>query len=114
MTGRLRRSVVPILAGLLLVVVLFVGVFPTRTFFAQREAMAESRSHLAELEAANAELEAEVEALESPEQVEHLARRDFGMVRVGEEPYRILPAPEAPVPVPEAWPFGGLADLLAH
>lgn len=112
MSRRLHRSIVPVLVALVLVVVLFVGVFPTRTFFSQREAMAQSRQHLSELEATTAELQASVDALESPAEVERLAREDFGMVRRGEEPYRILPKPEAPVPVPETWPFRPLGDLL--
>ncbi len=113
MIGRLRRSVLPVFLGLALVAVLFVGVFPTRTYLSQREAMAANRSTLDELVETNATLQERVEALESPEHVERLAREEFGMVRPGEEPYRILPAPEQPVPVPQVWPFLGLAQRLA-
>ncbi len=113
MTMRLHRSIVPVLVALAFVAVLFVGVFPTRTYLAQRDEMAQSRDRLSELDTANVELQARVDALESPAEVERLAREEFGMVRPGEEPYRILPAPEQPVPVPDTWPFGRLGALYA-
>lgn len=109
MSGRLRRSVLPVILGLALVAVLFVGVFPTRTYLSQREALAANRSTLEELEAENEVLAERVEALRSPDEIERLARQDFGMVRPGEEPYRILPSPEPPVVVPGSWPFSALA-----
>ena len=55
MTMRLHRSIVPVLVALAFVAVLFVGVFPTRTYLAQRDEMAQSRDRLSELDTANVE-----------------------------------------------------------
>ncbi len=105
MTRRARRFVGPVVALALLLGALFLTVFPTRTWLDQRRAISASRAELAELDSELADLDARVEALDSPDEVELLARRDSGMVRPGEEAYRVLPAPEPPIEIPPGWPY---------
>ena len=52
--------------------------------------------------------------LENPEAVEEIARRDYGMVYPGEEPYGILPVPPPVVDLPDVWPFDRFEDHLAE
>ena len=47
-----------------------------------------------------------------PDEIERLAREEYGMVLPGEKPYRMLPAPEEPVDLPDTWPFTGAEDWL--
>ena len=97
-----------LVASVAAVVGLFVGVFPTRAFLAQRHDIAAAQEELRGIEATNAELEARVEALGTDAEVERLAREQYNLVMPGEEAYALLPAPTPPLPVPDAWPFRGL------
>lgn len=53
-----------------------------------------------------------IDELETPDEVEHIARDSYGMVLPGEEAFRILPPAVAPVALPETWPFTGASDWL--
>ncbi|MGI8792765.1 MAG: FtsB family cell division protein [Acidimicrobiales bacterium] len=78
------------------VVALLTGVFPTRTWLAQRDAVAGQQTRAEVLAKENARLEQRVEQLHTDAEVERLAREQYHMVRPGEEAYAILPAPEEP------------------
>lgn len=112
------RTLVRLAGPLAIVVVtcgvLFLGVFPTRTYLDQRDAIATAEAQLSELEATNAELQRQVETLQSDDEIERIAREEYGLARPGEEVYRVLPPPEDPVPVPESWPFNRLDQQLGH
>ena len=85
---------------------LAVWVFPTRTWLDQRAALAEAQTELHELGAQRAALEQRVRELDSDEQIEEIARSQYGLVMPGEEAYAVLPAPEKPIELPDIWPFG--------
>jgi cell division protein FtsL len=84
-----------------------------------------ARAQLADLEEENASLQADVAALETPAEIEKLAREKLGYVRPGETAYVVLDppgtpdetetAPPAPVEektwVDEVWEFLSGADL---
>lgn len=106
---KLRRLVGPLLVLLVIGGVAFVGYFPTRTYLAQRQTMAQSSDRLAELEASNEAAQAELEWLRTDEAVEQLAREQYNLARAGDEVYQVLPAPEAPLEVPDVWPFNKVA-----
>lgn len=106
---RLRRLVGPLLVLVVLGGVAFVGAFPTRTYLAQRQTMAESSAQLAELEESNASAQREVERLQTDEAVEQLAREQYGWSRPEDEIYEVLPEPEQPLQVPDVWPFNKVA-----
>lgn len=109
-----RRGRLMALLGLAAVVVpvLLLGVYPTRPFLAQRAATKEAQAELAQLERENRTLEERVETLQTPEEIERMAREDHGLVRPGEQAYAILPAPPEPVDLPEIWPFDGVDETL--
>jgi cell division protein FtsB len=109
---RARRALWPLLGSVTLVGVLLLGVFPTRTFLAQRASTHHAEEQLQVLREQNDELAARVAALNTDAEIERLAREQYNLVRPGEEAYAILPAPPPPLRIPEVWPFVGLQELL--
>ncbi len=91
------------LALLLVVLVglLFAFVYPTRTFLDQRSDTNKARTQLGVLQAENARLARESKRLSTDSEIERLAREKYGLVKPGERPFVILPAPTsstAPAP----------------
>ena len=107
----MRRLVVPLLATALLIGVIVVGVFPTRSYLSQRAAIASASRQVDDLRATNDTMQAQVERLQTDGEIEKQART-YGWVKPGEEPYHILPAPEDPPKVPNVWPFDQLQQRL--
>lgn len=87
LTKLTARAVVAII---ILAVFVF-GVFPTGSYLEQRNELKGAEQELADLEAENVELESLVTRLESDEEIERVAREDFGMGRSNEESLLILP-----------------------
>ena len=96
------RALAPALVLAVVLAVLVVGVFPTRTLWAQRSATAAAEEELATLRRDNRELEERMRRLRDPDEIERLAREKYGLVRPGEEPYVIIPLPEPVRPRPPA------------
>ena len=88
-----RRLLGPLIGGAVLVVFLVAGVFPTRTYLHQREAIAAEERKVAVLSAENEKLAARVDRLHTDAEIERLAREQYNLVRPGEEAYAILPGP---------------------
>jgi cell division protein FtsB len=85
------------------------GVFPFRQLVEQRRAVEENRQQLIALEDENRRLEDDVAALYTDEEIERVARDQYGLVRPGETGYVIVSPPGAEteaepdaVPVEEA------------
>jgi cell division protein FtsB len=91
-----KRVVGPALVVLVIVGILFVAVLPTRTLLQQRRDTKAATAELRELRERNAELEERASRLRDPREIEQLAREQYGLVRPGEEPYVVLPAPPPP------------------
>ena len=90
-------------AALLLVVLvglLFAFVYPTRTFLDQRSETNKARAQLELLQAQTARLERESKQLSTDAEIERLAREKYGLVKPGEQPFVILPAPTSTLPPP--------------
>mgnify|MGYP003403995959 FL=1 len=81
------------LGALALVAILFVFVFPTQSFFAQRARVDDARHDLGVLQEQNAKLEDEANRLQTPSEVERLAREHYPMVYPGERASGVTPAP---------------------
>jgi cell division protein FtsL len=82
--GRLRGALLLVTS----VGLLFAFVYPTRTFLEQRDEM-----HLSVLDRENAKLEAEAKRLQNDAEIERIARERYGLVKPGERPFVIIPAP---------------------
>ena len=95
---RRRRALLgATLAGLAVIALLFVFVYPTETYLSQRGQLGAAQTHLAQLQRATAEIERQSKALQSDTAVERIAREQYGLVRPGETPYVLVPA-AAPTP----------------
>lgn len=81
-----------------LVGLLFAFVYPTRTFLDQRADTNKARAQLGVLQAENARIAREVKRLGTDSEIERVAREKYGLVRPGERPFLILPAPSSTVP----------------
>jgi cell division protein FtsB len=78
------------LAALLVVVVTAVGIFPFRQIIADRRSVTLAQEQLLALRAENEHLGAQVAALQTDQEVERLAREQFGLVRPGETAYVVV------------------------
>ncbi len=87
------RVAASVVGGVVFVVVLFVFVFPTRTYLTQRHDLSLAAERLRVLNAQNAQLTKEAQRLQTPAEIERLAREQYHMVQPGEKAYVILPAP---------------------
>jgi len=112
-TGRVRRTVWPVLVTGLLVAALFVFVFPTRTYLAQRAETQRTQAQLDVLDEQNDALSARITALQTDEEIERLAREQFDLVRPGEQAFAVLPAP-AITDLPPGFPFDLIRKLLGR
>jgi cell division protein FtsL len=107
-----RRSVWLVLTIVTLIGAVVIGVYPTRTYFAQRSALQRAQHQLDVLQTENNKLDQQAADLNTDAKVETLAREQYNLVRPGEEAFAILPAPPAKVAVPPVWPFTGLAQKV--
>jgi hypothetical protein len=84
-----------VLASVAVVGVLFAGVFPTRTYLAQRASISHAEKQLEVLGEQNKELEARAKELQTDAKIEELARSRYNLVKPGEEAYAVLPPPSS-------------------
>lgn len=89
------RRLVPFVVLIALIGVLFVAVFPTRTWLAQKRERADAVEQLHVLDEQNQILASRVEALQSDDEIERLAREQYNLVKPGEEAYALLPPPSS-------------------
>ncbi len=95
---RLRKSAVGLFTIALLVVgaAVVTNVVPYRQILEQRRAVETAAAELDALEEENEVLSAQRDALETPMEIERLAREKLGYVRPGEVAYVVLDPPPAP------------------
>jgi cell division protein FtsB len=73
--------------------VMIYAVFPVRTYLDQRAATRRAEEQIEVLGQENGRLEEQVERLNTDDEVERIAREQYGLVKPGEEAYGLLPAP---------------------
>jgi cell division protein FtsL len=96
---RRRTLLTATLLGLALVGLLFVFVYPTRTYLQQRNQIQAAQQHLVQLSRDTARLESQSRQLQTDAAVERIAREQYGLVKPGEIPYVIVPtAPPTTAP----------------
>lgn len=109
-----------LVAGALVMILLG---FPLRTYMSQRAALSHANATLAALSVQNKSLQNQAAQLQSPAEIQYLARADYGLVQPGQEAYALLPAATpttttttspprtthaAPSPAPDPGSSGGL------
>lgn len=103
----LRRNLAVVVS--LVVVALTLLAIPARSYLAQRDDISERRTTLLEVTERNDRLEERLEALDRPEEIQRIARRDYGLVAAGEEAYTVLPPATGGLVLPRSWPFDVLS-----
>ena len=93
-------------------VILIWAIQPVKLWLDQRDELSTKQQELIDIELSNSALEQRAEAIQTPEQIELIARQNFGLIREGEEAYAVLPAAPGPLRIPSSWPFTELADAL--
>jgi cell division protein FtsB len=89
-----------VLLMLLFVAFLFVFVFPIRSMLAQRQETQAVHDRLELLREQSDRLADEAERLKSDAEVERIARERYNLVRPGETPWAVLPAPTTTTTTP--------------
>ncbi len=79
--------------GLALVACMFVFVLPTQTYLSQRDQISRAEERLDVIRRETEQLRRDTERLSGDAEVERIAREQYGLVRPGETPYVIVPAP---------------------
>jgi cell division protein FtsB len=83
-------------ASLALVAMMFVFVFPTRSYLAQKRQIGKSAHAVEVLEAQNEVLARQASRLQTRSEIERLAREQFNMVMPGEQAYNVVETPGSP------------------
>jgi cell division protein FtsB len=94
----MRRAAWPLVTSVVAVGILFLFVFPTRTYFSQRQNLHTAQERVRVLSDQNKQLASRVQKLNTDAEIERIAREQYDLVRPGEEAYAILPAPQAAPP----------------
>lgn len=99
-TSRLlsNRSRRVMLIGLVLVAFYLLAVTPARTYFEQRQEMAEATARYNTLIAANKGLEEQVSGLANDDRIAQLARERYELVPPNTDAYAVMPPAQAVVP----------------
>jgi cell division protein FtsB len=109
---RPRRALWLLLASVTVVGVLFIGVYPMRTYLSQRSSLQRAERQMGVLKTQNDKLAEQAQQLNTDSEIERLAREQYNLVRPGEQAIAILPAPPPPIQLPPVWPFTTLAQKL--
>ncbi len=86
-----RRTIVLLVAAGATLALLVLVVFPTRSYLRERGNMNDAAHQLQSLNVQNRQLTDQIGRLNSDAEIERLARKDYGLVKPGEEAYAILP-----------------------
>ncbi|HVR33592.1 MAG TPA: septum formation initiator family protein [Acidimicrobiia bacterium] len=107
----LRRPVIFLVSAAALVVAVAVttNALPLRQFVDQQQEVAQARSELDDLKRENSILTDQVGALQTPLEIERLAREKLGYVRPGEAAYVVIEQDAPPVEFPTDV-AGGMAE----
>ncbi len=100
----MRRAAWPLIVSVVIVGLLFLTVFPARSYVSQRHQVATASARLQALTARNAQLSSQVAALDTDAEIERLARENYNLVKPGEEAYAILPGARGSPPASQVAP----------
>ncbi len=102
-----RRLVLVLVAITAAAAALPLGVVPFRDWLEQRDRTEALRVEVEAVEVVNRGYEERIDALGTDEEVERLAREEYGLIRPDEEAYAVAPSSRSEQGIPEIWPFGG-------
>jgi cell division protein FtsB len=82
-----------------------------RTWLNQRDQRATAQRQLDFIAAENAKLEEHIGALQTPAEIERVARQQYNYAYPGEQVISVLPSP-TPGPVPASWPYDVVQAII--
>ncbi len=88
-------------------------VLPVKSWYRQRDDLAERQRQLSVLNAANAQLVQQVGYLQTPDGIKEAAREEVGYGGATEKRVTVLPPPNAPLTLPAGWPYDGVSQIIA-
>lgn len=112
--GRGKRGTIAVFAIVVaaaLVAALFV--LPIKAYMRQQDDMEHKQAEVAALQQINADLAEEVARLQTPAGIEEAAREEIGYVQRGEMRLTVLPEPDAPITMPDGWPYDTVAAIVS-
>lgn len=86
-----RRTIGLLAAAGVTLAILVLVVFPTRSFLRERANLNSTAHQLQSLNADNRQLSDQIGRLNTDSEIERLARKNYGLVKPGEEAYAVLP-----------------------
>ncbi len=95
-----------------LLIALFIGVFPTRAFLDQREAITIAEADLAATREEIAVLEVRIGEFNDRVSVARIARERFSLVYADEELFRLTTRPSEALSLPAGWMWPGFERLV--
>ncbi|MFZ9794941.1 MAG: FtsB family cell division protein [Ilumatobacteraceae bacterium] len=101
-----------ILVGLVALTVTFL-VMPIRTWMNQRDLLDMRSTKYGVYEEVNDALQDEIDALSAPEGVRQAIRSQLGYLLPNERRIPLLAQPEAPVTLPDRWPYNVVAGIVS-
>jgi cell division protein FtsB len=113
-TGRHSRRSRLVAVGAAIALLGFTGllVLPAaRTWLNQRDQRASDQRKLAFIAAENAKLEQRIGALQTPDEIERVARQQYNYAYPGEQVVSVLPPP-TPGPLPSSWPYNLVQAIM--
>jgi cell division protein FtsB len=107
---RLLIGVVAVVVVAALMAALFV--LPVKSWYRQRDDLAERERRLAVLTQATTALKAEVAYLKTDDGIMEAAREEIGYGNPGEKRVTVLPSPQASLTLPARWPYTGVSQII--
>ena len=101
-----------ILVGLVALTVTFL-VMPIRTWMNQRDLLDMRSTKYGVYEEVNDALQDEIDALSAPEGVRQAIRSQLGYLLPNERRIPLLEQPEAPITLPDRWPYTMVAGIVS-
>ena len=101
-----------ILVGLVALTVTFL-VMPIRTWMNQRDLLDMRTTKYGVYEEVNDALQDEIDALSAPEGVRQAIRSQLGYLLPNERRIPLLAQPEAPITLPDRWPYNVVAGIVS-
>tara|TARA_Y100001970_G_C13870360_1_gene668709 strand:+ start:280 stop:609 length:330 start_codon:yes stop_codon:yes gene_type:complete len=84
---------------------MLLGIIPIQEWFEVRDTKNELLVELAKVEELNQSYQVSIDALNTDEEIERIARLEHNLVKPHEEAYYVLPVSSADLKIPKIWPF---------
>ncbi len=84
---------------------MLLGVIPVQEWFEVRDTKDELLVELAKVEELNKSYRVSIDALNTDEEIERIARSEYNLVKPHEEAYYVVPLSAEDVKIPGIWPF---------